>query len=140
MKDEIFEPKPYVSKNAYVKSMSEYHKLYHKSIENPIEFWSEIAKQFHWETPIDKEKFWSYNFDIKKGPIYIKWLDGASTNICYNLLDRNIRLGLGDKIAFYWYVYRTHHKFVQQSYHIISYRIDYDYTVICFFDSFCMYR
>lgn len=102
MKEEIYEPKPHVSKNAYIKSMAEYKKLHKKSIEDPVEFWSDIAKQFHWETPIDKDKFWSYNFDVTKGPVHIKWLEGASTNICYNLLDRNIRLGLGDKIAFYW--------------------------------------
>lgn len=28
---------------------------------------------------------------------------GASTNICYNLLDRNVHeKKLGDKVAFYW--------------------------------------
>lgn len=104
MKEDIYEPKSYVSKNAHVKSMAEYKKMYKNSIDDPVEFWSDIAKQFHWETPIDKDKFWSYNFDVSKGDVYIKWLEGASTNICYNLLDRNIRLGLGDKIAFYWYV------------------------------------
>lgn len=82
--------------------MAEYRKLYRKSIDNPVEFWSEIAKQFHWETPIDVDKFWSYNFDVRKGPVHIKWLEGASTNICYNLLDRNIKLGYGEKVAFYW--------------------------------------
>ncbi|KAK7578250.1 hypothetical protein V9T40_010455 [Parthenolecanium corni] len=102
MKDDVYEPKPHVSENAYVRSMIEYRKLYRKSIENPVDFWSDIAKQFHWETPIDRQKFWSYNFDTSKGPVYVKWLEGATTNICYNLLDRNIRLGLGDKIAFYW--------------------------------------
>lgn len=103
MKDDVYEPKPHVSENAYVRSMIEYRKLYRKSIENPVDFWSDIAKQFHWETPIDRQKFWSYNFDTSKGPVYVKWLEGATTNICYNLLDRNIRLGLGDKIAFYWW-------------------------------------
>ncbi|XP_065210236.1 acetyl-coenzyme A synthetase [Planococcus citri] len=102
MKEEIYEPKPHVSKHAHVKSMAEYRSLYKNSIDDPVDFWSDIAKQFHWETPIDKDKFWSYNFDVTKGPVHIKWLEGATTNICYNLLDRNIRLGLGDKIAFYW--------------------------------------
>ncbi|XP_018917806.2 acetyl-coenzyme A synthetase isoform X1 [Bemisia tabaci] len=98
----VYEPHPELAAGAHVKSLSEYRALYAKSIEEPREFWGEVAKQFHWETPIDPEKFFSYNFDLKKGPVFVKWLDGASTNICYNLLDRNIRNGLGDKIAFYW--------------------------------------
>lgn len=102
MKDDVYEPKPHVYQNSHVRSMIEYQKLYRKSIDNPVDFWSDIAKQFHWETPIDREKFCSYNFDTSKGKVYVKWLEGATTNICYNLLDRNIRLGLGDKIAFYW--------------------------------------
>lgn len=32
-------------------------------------------------------------------------MEGATTNICYNLLDRNVyEKKLGDKIAFYWWV------------------------------------
>jgi acyl-coenzyme A synthetase/AMP-(fatty) acid ligase len=31
-------------------------------------------------------------------------MEGATTNICYNLLDRNVKNGLGDKIAYYWWV------------------------------------
>lgn len=32
-------------------------------------------------------------------------MEGASTNICYNLLDRNVyEKKLGDKVAFYWLV------------------------------------
>ena len=27
---------------------------------------------------------------------------GAETNICHNALDRNVELGHGDKVAFYW--------------------------------------
>ena len=100
--EKVFEPKPENVKKSYVKSMDEYRELYKKSIENPKEFWGEIARQFHWEAPIDPEKFFSYNFDISKGPIDIKWLSGATTNICFNLLDKNVRCGLGDKVAYYW--------------------------------------
>lgn len=103
MKEEIYPPKPALSKHAYIKSMAQYHEMYQKSIKDPTSFWLDIAKQFHWESPIDPKKFWSYNFDINSGkPISIEWLQGASLNICYNLLDRNIRLGHGDRIAYYW--------------------------------------
>lgn len=99
----VYQPNSALAKNAYCSSTDQYRTLYKQSIDNPEEFWGEIAKQFHWETPIDINRFFRYNFDITKGPIYTKWLDGATTNISYNLLDRNIRNGHGDKVAFYWY-------------------------------------
>lgn len=98
----VFNPNPAISKNAYISSMDQYHKLHKLSLENPEEFWAEVAKQFHWEDPPIANKFFSYNFDVRKGPISVKWMDGATTNICYNLLDRNIRNGKADNIAFYW--------------------------------------
>lgn len=97
----VYAPDLANARKSYISSMDQYHDMYKRSVDNPDEFWAEIAKQFHWETPVTN-KFYSYNFDISKGPIFIKWMEGATTNICYNLLDRNIRNGLGDKIAFYW--------------------------------------
>lgn len=44
----------------------------------------------------------SYNFNINLGRIFVKWLEGSRTNICFNVLDRNVRNGYGDRIAFYW--------------------------------------
>lgn len=98
----VYQPNPAIAKSAYVSSFAQYKQMYQKSIDNPEEFWGEIAKQFYWETSIDVNRFFRYNFDITKGPIFNKWLDGATTNISYNLLDRNIRNGHGDKVAFYW--------------------------------------
>ncbi|XP_018564105.1 acetyl-coenzyme A synthetase [Anoplophora glabripennis] len=98
----VYQPNAALAKNAYVSSFAQYKEMYQKSIDNPEEFWGDIAKQFYWETPIDINRFFRYNFDVTKGPIFNKWLDGATTNISYNLLDRNIRNGHGDKVAFYW--------------------------------------
>lgn len=100
----IFQPDQKLARAAHVSSFQQYEELYKESIEQPAKFWGNIAKQFHWETPADAENFMTFNFDISKGPISIKWMEGASTNICYNLLDRNIKNGHGDKIAFFWYV------------------------------------
>lgn len=99
----VYLPDAKLAKNAYVSSLEQYAKLYKQSIDSPSEFWGNIAKQFYWETTTaDPEKFFTYNFDISKGPISIKWMEGASTNISFNLLDRNVKNGLGDQIAFYW--------------------------------------
>ncbi|KAL3275962.1 hypothetical protein HHI36_020694 [Cryptolaemus montrouzieri] len=98
----IFLPNPDMARDCYVNSLKQYKEMYKKSIDNPEEFWGEISRDFHWETPIDFNRFFRYNFDITKGPVFTKWLDGATTNISYNLLDRNVQNGNGNKIAFYW--------------------------------------
>uniref|UniRef100_A0AAQ6AIB5 Propionate--CoA ligase n=1 Tax=Amphiprion ocellaris TaxID=80972 RepID=A0AAQ6AIB5_AMPOC len=66
------------------------------------EFWGDIAKDFFWKTK-HTGQFLDYNFDVTKGEIFVKFMEGASTNICYNLLDRNVHeKKLGDKVAFFW--------------------------------------
>jgi len=99
--NELFHPDPSIVRKAHCSSMEQYRQMHRRSLEQPEQFWAEIAEQFHWEAPV-KKNFFSYNFDLSKGPIAIKWMEEASTNICYNLLDRNIKNGLGDKVAYYW--------------------------------------
>lgn len=48
------------------------------------------------------QKFHSYNFDMRKGPISIKWFEGARTNLCYNCVDRHVAGGKKDKVALIW--------------------------------------
>uniref|UniRef100_A0A3P9MZ90 Acetyl-coenzyme A synthetase N-terminal domain-containing protein n=1 Tax=Poecilia reticulata TaxID=8081 RepID=A0A3P9MZ90_POERE len=70
-------------------------------------FWAAIAKDFFWKTK-HTGRFLDYNFDVTKGEIFVKCMEGATTNICYNLLDRNVHeRKLGDKIAFFWSVERS---------------------------------
>uniref|UniRef100_A0A9J8A5G9 Acetyl-coenzyme A synthetase n=2 Tax=Cyprinus carpio TaxID=7962 RepID=A0A9J8A5G9_CYPCA len=65
-------------------------------------FWGDVAKDFFWKTKYTG-KFLDYNFDVTKGEIFVKCMEGATTNICYNVLDRNVHeRKLGDKVAFYW--------------------------------------
>ncbi|KAK7479843.1 hypothetical protein BaRGS_00028923 [Batillaria attramentaria] len=98
---EVFQPPSTLQANAHVKSMQEYEQLYKESIDNPESFWRRVYDQFYWKSP-PTGAFVDYNFDVRKGPISIKWMAGAQTNICYNVLDRNVQKGLGDKVAFYW--------------------------------------
>ncbi|XP_063986984.1 acetyl-coenzyme A synthetase [Diachasmimorpha longicaudata] len=102
MADRIYNPNPELAKKAHCKSMEQYRTMHEKSIQYPEAFWGEIAKQFYWETPTSNDKFFSYNFDLNQGDIYIKWMEGATTNLSFNLLDKNVKSGNGDKIAFYW--------------------------------------
>ncbi|XP_038659355.1 acetyl-coenzyme A synthetase, cytoplasmic isoform X1 [Scyliorhinus canicula] len=99
---DVYHAAPEVVNGAHVPNFQKYKELYLQSIQNPEEFWGRIAKEYYWKTP-QTGKFLDYNFDLSKGKIYTKWMEGATTNICYNLLDRNVhQKKLGDKIAFYW--------------------------------------
>ena len=99
----VYQPDSRISSKAHVSSMEQYHQMYKESVENPKAFWREIAKQFHWKTP--PENFLTYNFNVDKGPIFIKWMEGAKTNICYNVLDRIVEeKNAGNTIAFFWLV------------------------------------
>ncbi|KAL0902548.1 hypothetical protein ABMA27_000390 [Loxostege sticticalis] len=98
----VYEPSDYVVEKSRVPSFQKYKDMHKKSLEDPEAFWSEIANEFHWQSPPQPGNFVSYNFDINKGKIFVKWMEGALTNVCFNLLDRNVRNGHGEKIAYYW--------------------------------------
>jgi acetyl-CoA synthetase len=42
-----------------------------------------------------------YNFDIKKGPIYVKFFEGGKLNVSYNCLDRHLEKR-GNQVAIQW--------------------------------------
>ncbi len=100
--EEVYEPPSALQRVAHVDSFEKYSALYEQSLADPEAFWAPIARQLHFETPWTPGRFCQYNFDLNKGPIFIKWMDGATTNVAYNCLDRHVNNGLGDKIAFFW--------------------------------------
>ncbi|KAG8196839.1 hypothetical protein JTE90_027552 [Oedothorax gibbosus] len=83
-------------------SLDEFWRLHRKSLEDPDTFWREAAEPFYWKVPLRNENIANYNIDVSKGKVFIEWLKGASTNICYNALDRNVQNGHGEQIAYYW--------------------------------------
>ena len=112
-----------VKAKAYIKSREEYDRIHKRSIEDPEGFWSEIATEY-----VDWFKKWDgrvedYNFDIRKGPIYLKYFEGGKLNVSYNCLDRHLATR-GDKIAIQWegnepgeqkaYTYKELHKEVSK--------------------------
>ena len=101
MEKDVFEPPQELRNEAHIKSLEQYEQLYKKSVEHPKEFWNDVAKQFYWKT-FAPETFLEYNFDVRNGPIYVRWMKGATTNLCYNAIDRHVENGLSEKIAFYW--------------------------------------
>jgi len=65
-----------------IKSLEEYHKEYKRSIDNPSEFWGQMALNFRWTKAFDTVLNW--NFKEPK----IEWFKGGEMNITDNCLDR----------------------------------------------------
>ncbi|MFG0242963.1 MAG: acetate--CoA ligase [Phycisphaerales bacterium JB054] len=78
----------------HVASMDEYRTLHQRSVEDPEGFWGEIASGLHWFSPWSKVLEWN-------APD-ARWFVGATTNICYNCVDRQIESGHGDDMAIVW--------------------------------------
>ncbi len=97
---EIYPVPEWARKRAYIKGRDEYEKLWKRSIEDPEGFWSEIASEY-----VEWFKKWNraedYNFDVTKGPIYVKYFEGGKLNVSYNCLDRQLPTR-GNKIAIQW--------------------------------------
>ncbi|KAL3315282.1 Acetyl-coenzyme A synthetase, cytoplasmic [Cichlidogyrus casuarinus] len=96
------EPTDWVSKESHFPSLSAYQEQYKRSITEPADFWHEAAQRYHWNVAPSKEKTLSYNMDPRKGKVFFHWFEDGMTNLAYNCLDRHIRAGNGDKIAFKW--------------------------------------
>ncbi|MCK9196196.1 MAG: acetate--CoA ligase [Syntrophales bacterium] len=89
-----------MKKMAFISGREAYDKLWKRSIEDPNGFWSEIGKEYvEWFKPFDKVM--DYNFDIKKGEIYVKFFEGGKLNVSYNCLDKNLKTR-ANKVAIQW--------------------------------------
>ena len=78
-----------------ITSFKQYEEDYKKSIENPEQFWGEVAQNFQWKKPWFKVLSWNFNEPD------IKWFEGAKLNITENCLDRHLEKN-GDKPAIIW--------------------------------------
>ena len=78
-----------------ITSFKQYEDDYRKSVENPEQFWGEIAQHFQWRKPWFKVLSWDFTEPT------IKWFEGAKLNITENCLDRHLATN-GDKPAIIW--------------------------------------
>ena len=72
--------------------MSKYQAAYQRSLDDPEGFWSDVAKDIHWDTPFTKV------LDDENVPFY-KWFPDGKLNTCFNALDRHVDNGRADQIA-----------------------------------------
>ena len=99
MSSELYQPIASLQNRALVNTFESYKQEYDRSIADPEKFWSEKAEEFHWYKKWDN--VCSYNYDMTKAPVSIKWFEGAKTNITYNCLDRHLDTK-GDEPAIIW--------------------------------------
>lgn len=78
-----------------INTFEEYQVAYKQSVEEPEQFWADIANNFIWKKPWDKVLEWDFNdFDVK-------WFIGGKLNITENCIDRHAT-ETPDKIALIW--------------------------------------
>ena len=78
-----------------IKSLEQYQEAYQQSVDNPEQFWGNIASHFQWHKPWDKVLNW--NFNEPK----VEWFAGGKLNITENCIDRHLPT-MADKPAIIW--------------------------------------
>jgi acetyl-CoA synthetase len=98
--DKVAIPKDWSSHKNHLSSIEEYQSMYKSSVDDPVGFWRKIAASFVWRggESLDQTGL-NFNFDRRKGPIFIEWFKGSSTNLAYNCLDKQIADGRGNQLA-----------------------------------------
>jgi len=91
MEEKIFYPSKKIIEKALIK---DYEKVYQESIKDPEKFWEKEANELEWFRKWDKVLEWN--------PPFARWFIGAKCNLTVNILDRQLKKGLADKIALIW--------------------------------------
>jgi len=99
-----------------ITSFKQYEEDYKKSVENPEQFWGEVAQNFQWRKPWFKVLSWNFNEPN------IKWFEGAKLNITENCLDRHLALN-GDKPAIIWEPNNPEEESVTYTYKMLHERV-----------------
>ena len=92
----VFPPSEEVVKQAHIKSMDEYKKLFKRSIDDPEGFWGEMAEQLDWYKKWDKVLV----EDFKEAKH--EWFVGGKLNVSYNCIDRHLKTWRKNKAALIW--------------------------------------
>ena len=93
MKDKIYNPQKNIT-NPYIKDLDEYKSMYEDSINNPKEFFSEMAKEnLDWIKPFTQVT--NGNFEDAT------WFEDGKLNISVNCIDRHLEEN-ADKTALIW--------------------------------------
>ncbi|HSS16960.1 MAG TPA: acetate--CoA ligase [Candidatus Dormibacteraeota bacterium] len=90
----IFKPRRDFAKNARIKSLAQYRRMYRESIRQPAKFWAREASKLLWRARWKTVLQW-------KAP-FAKWFVGGKLNISENCLDRHLTGPRRNKAAIIW--------------------------------------
>src|SRR5436309_1738979 len=90
----IFKPPRNFAKNARIKSLAQYRRMYRESIRQPAKFWAREASELLWRSKWKTVLEW-------KAP-FAKWFVGGKLNISENCLDRHLDGPRRNKAAIIW--------------------------------------
>lgn len=83
------------TKEYYNPKMGNYQEIYRKSIEEPDRFWQEQARILDWFKGFD-------NVLDDSNPPFYRWFKGGKLNLCYNAVDRHVKMHRRNKAAYIW--------------------------------------
>ncbi|MDY6950536.1 MAG: acetate--CoA ligase [Thermodesulfobacteriota bacterium] len=83
-------------KNAHIKSLRAYGRLYKESVESPETFWAERAQQLLWH------KKWKRVLHCDFHKAKVRWFEGGKLNVSVNCLDRHLGTWRKNKAALIW--------------------------------------
>lgn len=92
--DRLFPPPAEFSARAWIKSEAEYDAMYRRSIEQPEQFWAEIAGELEWFQPW-QQVLEGFGADAK-------WFTGGQLNLAHNAVDRHALGARKNKAALIW--------------------------------------
>jgi len=81
-------------KNEKIQYPPKLQSMLKRALDDPEDFWGEIAGELHWFKKWDKVLEWN--------PPNFTWFKGGVTNLAYNCLDVNLEKGRGNRPAIIW--------------------------------------
>jgi len=86
----IYPPEEFVEQA----NIKDYEAEYRRFLEDPEKFWEGVAEELFWYEKWDRVLEWNYP--------YARWFVNGKTNITVNALDRHVKGGRRNKVAFFW--------------------------------------
>jgi acetyl-CoA synthetase len=68
--------------------------IYATAAADPEAYWAEQARRLDWFTPWHTVLEWNLP--------YARWFVGGTLNVAYNCVDRHVKAGRGERVAYYW--------------------------------------
>lgn len=92
----VFPPPPEFAATAHIQSLEQYKALYRHSVEEPEQFWGEIARELHWfREPREVLDWYPPNPEAR-------WFADGTLNMSDNCVDRHVVAGRGAHTAIIW--------------------------------------